>query len=180
MLHDLGDALHLQHTIRSLCPGGVMHDSLHSGRLLYRLDREHGDAILRIQTPTPASLDALPDGYARTVAVERFSWAEPGSEGQRLRFLLDANATKAVSRTGQRSKRLGVKTPEVIAWWERQACRAGLTTMAVHSRTLRPVIARREAKNPTYLQATDGRRTDPSDGRRMAPMSCHPHDRKAS
>ncbi|MFJ2161391.1 type I-E CRISPR-associated protein Cas6/Cse3/CasE [Streptomyces sp. NPDC087856] len=154
VLHDLSDTLHLHHTIRALCPDAAMRESAHFGRLLYRLDRDRDDATLRVQTPVPAILGALPVGYARTVAVDRFSWPEAGLEGRSVRFLLDANATKAVSQPGQRSKRVALETPEGIAWWERQACRAGLATIAVRGQQLEPIIARRVARNPTYLPAT--------------------------
>ncbi|MFF5650383.1 type I-E CRISPR-associated protein Cas6/Cse3/CasE [Streptomyces collinus] len=154
VLRDLGDVLHLHHTIRSLCPNAAGHVSPNNGRLLYRLDMGRGDAILRVQTTGTVLLRALTTDYARAVAVERVAWSETGFEGQRVRFLLDANATKATARTGQRGKRVGLQTAEVIAWWERQASRAGLATVEVRSRPLRPVIARREARNPTFLQAT--------------------------
>ncbi|MCF2127077.1 type I-E CRISPR-associated protein Cas6/Cse3/CasE [Strepomyces sp. STD 3.1] len=71
-----------------------------------------------------------------------------------MRFLLDANATEATVRTGQRGKRVGLQTAEMIDWWERQASRAGLATVEVRSRPLGSVIARRLARNPTFLQAT--------------------------
>ncbi|MFF5663689.1 type I-E CRISPR-associated protein Cas6/Cse3/CasE [Streptomyces griseofuscus] len=154
VLRDLDDVLHLHHTIRSLCPNLAGQVSPDTGRLLYRLDRDRGDAILRVQTTGPVCLHSLTADYARAVAVERVSWSETGFEGQRVQFLLDANATKATARKGQRSKRVGLQAAEMIAWWVRQASRAGLTTVEVRSRPLRPVIARREARNPTFLQAT--------------------------
>ncbi|MFI8188638.1 type I-E CRISPR-associated protein Cas6/Cse3/CasE [Streptomyces sp. NPDC085946] len=154
VLRDLEDVLHLHHTIRSLCPNPAGQVSSDSGRLLYRLDMGHSEVILCIQTTGPVSLRALTADYARAVAVERASWSEEGFEGQRVRFLLDANATKATRKAGQRGKRVGLQAAEVIAWWERQASRAGLATVEVRSRPLGPVIARREARNPTFLQAT--------------------------
>ncbi|MFD5803886.1 type I-E CRISPR-associated protein Cas6/Cse3/CasE [Streptomyces sp. NPDC127020] len=111
-------------------------------------------AILRVQTAGTVFLRALPANYARAVVVERISWWETGFEGQRVRFLLDANATKATVTAGQRGKRVGLQTAEVIEWWERQASRAGLATVEVRSRPLGAVIARRLARNPTILQAT--------------------------
>ncbi|MER6126701.1 type I-E CRISPR-associated protein Cas6/Cse3/CasE [Streptomyces sp. NPDC001795] len=155
VLRDLGDALHLHHTVRSLCPNAAAgHVSPHTGRLLYRLDMDRGDAILRVQTTEPVFLRALTADYARAVAVERVAWSETGFEGQRVRFLLDANATKAIPRTGQRGKRVGLGTAEISAWWERQASRAGLATVEVRNQSLGPVIASRAARNPTFLQAT--------------------------
>ncbi|MEU9520040.1 type I-E CRISPR-associated protein Cas6/Cse3/CasE [Streptomyces sp. NPDC048224] len=154
VLRDLDDALHLHHTVRSLCPNTPGHVSPDTARVLYRLDTDRGDAILRVQTAGTVFLRALPTNYARAVAVERVSWWETGFEGQQVRFLLDANATKATVRTGQRGKRVGLQTAEVIDWWERQASRAGLATVEVRSRPLGAVIARRLARNPTFLQAT--------------------------
>ncbi|MFJ1810159.1 MULTISPECIES: type I-E CRISPR-associated protein Cas6/Cse3/CasE [unclassified Streptomyces] len=154
VLRDLGDVLHLHHTVRSLCPDSPRHGPPDTGRPLYRLDMDRGAAILRVQTTGPIFLRALAYDYARAVAVERVSWAEAGFEGQRVRFLLDANATKAMRGTGQRGKRVGLQTAEVAAWWERHASRSGLATVEVRNRPLEPVIARREARNPTFLRAT--------------------------
>ncbi|WP_425315334.1 type I-E CRISPR-associated protein Cas6/Cse3/CasE [Streptomyces viridochromogenes] len=154
VLRDLGDVLHLHQTVRSLCPNAAGHVSPDTGRALYRLDGDRGDAILRVQTSGTVFLRALTADYAHAVAIERVSWSETGFEGQQVRFLLDANATKATVRTGQRGKRVGLQTAEVIAWWERQASRAGLATVEVRSRSLGPVIARRQARSPTLLQAT--------------------------
>ncbi|MFD8421636.1 type I-E CRISPR-associated protein Cas6/Cse3/CasE [Streptomyces sp. NPDC059466] len=153
-LRDLGDVFHLRHTIRSLCPDTAGPDSPSTGRLLYRLDTDDGDAILRVQTTGPLLLNALTNDYARAVAVERIAWSEAGFEGQLVRFLLDANATRAISRTGRRSKRVGIPAAEATAWWERHASRSGLSTVEVSSLPLKPVSARLEARNPTFLQVT--------------------------
>jgi CRISPR system Cascade subunit CasE len=154
VLRDLGDVLHLHHTVRSLSPNTAGHGSPATGRLLYRLDMDRGDAILRVQTAGPLLLSALTNDYARAVAVERVAWSEAGFEGQLVRFLLDANATRAIPRAGRRSKRVGIRPAEATAWWERHASRSGLATVEVRSQPLEPVIARREARNPTFLQAT--------------------------
>ncbi|XVV36251.1 hypothetical protein ACQPXT_21435 [Streptomyces sp. CA-100214] len=74
-------------------------------------------AILRVQTAGTVFLRALPANYARAFAVERVSRWETGFEGQRVRLLLDANATKATVRAGQRGKRVGLQTAEVIDCW---------------------------------------------------------------
>ncbi|MGA5439687.1 type I-E CRISPR-associated protein Cas6/Cse3/CasE [Streptomyces griseoincarnatus] len=129
------------------------HVSPDTARVLYRLDRDRGDAILHVQTAGTVFLRALPANCARALAVERVSWRETGFEGQGVRFLLDANTTKATVRTGQRGKRLGLQTAEVTDWWERRTSRAGLA-VEVRSRPLGAVIARRLARNPTCLQAT--------------------------
>ncbi|MEU6392547.1 type I-E CRISPR-associated protein Cas6/Cse3/CasE [Streptomyces sp. NPDC046939] len=122
--------------------------------MLYRLDTDHGDAVLRVQTTASLLIHTLPADYAHAVAVERISWSEDGIKGQRVRFLVDANATKTIRKAGQRGKRVPLQAQEMIAWWERQACQAGLATVAVCNHPLRPVIAGRAMSNPISLQAT--------------------------
>lgn len=150
---DLEDALHLHHTVRSLCPANGLKEEGRTERLLYRLDRSVGGAILRIQSPFTLSLDALPGGYARACTVDRISWPVAGFEGQLVRFVLDANATKAIRMADMRRKRVSLRVTELFAWWERNAHRAGLRTVSLHVQALQPVIARREARNPTFLQS---------------------------
>lgn len=150
---DLEDALHLHHTVRSLCPANALKEEGRIERLLYRLDREGRDVILRIQSPFAVSLDALPGGYARAYAIDRISWPVAGFEGQLVRFVLDANATKVTRGQDLRRKRVPLKGAELFTWWERKAHQAGLKTVSLYARALQPVIARRESRSPTFLQS---------------------------
>jgi CRISPR system Cascade subunit CasE len=150
---DVKNSGHLHHTVRSLCPANALKEEGRIERLLYRLDRDSGDVILRIQSPFAVSLDALPGGYAHAYAIDRISWPVTGFEGQLVRFVLDASATKAIRREDLRGKRVSLKGAELFTWWERQAHRAGLRTESLYVRALQSVIFRHEARNPTFLRS---------------------------
>ncbi|MFJ1936581.1 type I-E CRISPR-associated protein Cas6/Cse3/CasE [Kitasatospora sp. NPDC088160] len=127
---DLFDRTLLHHRLQALTDG--------RDRLLYRLEQHPEAPVLLVQTARPPDPTRLPTGYARAVDTRSldtlFEWIAPG---RAVRYRLDANPSHhegpppgpppAGARRHDYSRRHSLPAEEALAWWHRQADRAGLT-----------------------------------------------------
>ncbi|MFE0104541.1 type I-E CRISPR-associated protein Cas6/Cse3/CasE [Streptomyces sp. NPDC059009] len=145
---DLKDATRLHHTVQALFPDALGTTPRAATHTLYRVEREQTGATLLIQSTLPINRNALPAGYARQVdhrdLAPLLHWI---TEGRLVRYRIDANPIKTVPVPGQRGKRVPVAGDEALAWWQRQAAKAGLASQLVLDLPQPDVLATRgEAK----------------------------------
>lgn len=130
---DLKNATRLHATVQALFPDALGPAPRTATNTLYRIEREQAGALLLIQSTLPINRNALPSGYASQVEYRDLgpllNWVD---EGRVVRFRIDANPIKSVPVPGaRRGKRVPVSGEEALAWWERQAGRAGLANQLV-------------------------------------------------
>lgn len=151
---DLKDASRLHNTVQALFPDTLGSTPRAATHTLYRLEREQAGAVLLIQSTLPINRNALPHGYARHVAYRDLGplldWV---AEGRRVRYRIDANPIKTAFMQGKRGKRTPVTGDEALAWWERQAHKAGMTSQLALDLPQPPVRATRNGTKPVLLKA---------------------------
>ncbi|MFG2378944.1 type I-E CRISPR-associated protein Cas6/Cse3/CasE [Streptomyces sp. NPDC048504] len=130
---DLKDATRLHTTVQALFPDALGAAPRTATNTLHRVEREQTGALLMIQSTLPINRNALPTGYASQVEYRDLTplltWL---AEGRVVRFRIDANPIKSVVVPGGgRGRRVPVSGEEALAWWERQAARAGLANELV-------------------------------------------------
>ncbi|AYN40143.1 type I-E CRISPR-associated protein Cas6/Cse3/CasE [Streptomyces dangxiongensis] len=130
---DLKDASRLHTTIQALFPDALGAAPRTATNTLYRIEREQTGAQLLIQSTLPINRNALPSGYTSQVEYRDLTpllnWV---AGGRVVRFRIDGNPIKSVPVPGGgRGRRVPVSGEEALAWWERQAARAGLTNELV-------------------------------------------------
>ncbi|MFJ9446386.1 type I-E CRISPR-associated protein Cas6/Cse3/CasE [Kitasatospora sp. NPDC101235] len=130
---DLYDRTHLHHRLQTLTPDPHTTQT----RLLYRLEAHPDAPLLLVQTPQPPDPARLPAGYAASIETrplgELLDWIAPG---RALRYRIDANPSHhenppdhpaGAPRPHNYTPRHASNAEEALAWWHRQAERAGLT-----------------------------------------------------
>ncbi|MBO0657264.1 type I-E CRISPR-associated protein Cas6/Cse3/CasE [Streptomyces triculaminicus] len=151
---DLNDATKLHNTVQSLFPDTLGDTPRAATHTLFRLEREQAGAVLLIQSTLPINRNALPRGYAHHLAHRDLGplldWI---TEGRLVRYRIDANPIKTTFVRGQRGKRTPVTGAEALAWWERQAHKAGLANQLALDLPQPPVRGTRNNSKPILLRA---------------------------
>lgn len=136
---DLTDIQNLHRRVMSLIPDQLGSASTRQAAgLLYRLERTPRAHTLLLQSYAPLDLDALPVGYALATddrdLTRLLHWLTPG---RTIRYRIDTQPHRSLpgpidDRDTEGRRKRGTKIhifgDDAIAWWHRQAIKAGLTT----------------------------------------------------
>ncbi|MEY9937655.1 type I-E CRISPR-associated protein Cas6/Cse3/CasE [Streptacidiphilus sp. MAP5-3] len=159
-MRDLRDAQAMHQRLMDFYPDVLRHGEQARSALgvLHRVERSQTDTTILVQSVLAPDTSRLPDDYLTRPADTRdltpvLDWV---ADGRTLRYRIDVAPTRSVlneerypeghPRSGQRrrGRRVPISGEPAIAWWERQAQRAGLDVQLVIDTPQTPAIGYRD------------------------------------
>ncbi|MFH8394308.1 type I-E CRISPR-associated protein Cas6/Cse3/CasE [Streptomyces sp. NPDC018036] len=140
---DLADRVQLHKTLMRLTTGIPSPHPRRDAGLLFRLDTDHDQPTLLVQTTQPPNLAGLPDRYGTLVAARDLSpLLHALTPGRHVRYRITAVPVRHLpgSPCGRRPdgsllRRRGTPTAlhghEAAQWWQRRASQSGLALTSI-------------------------------------------------